>query len=254
MRFVQIVDPSIYDSSPSGIKINCFTKHHVEWLPTAEAGDVLVLRSVKVLLISSVTLDQLSFLWSVQILRYLDSLVGTGYHDKLQWVACSPPGRIHHGPPNNAPQEVVIGPGNSFSPFYQPTKEEILYCVKLSDWWRGVQKEEQNHRVHTSYSTPQQRFGSSGIKRVHRLISEAGPNVPPNGYFDCTVEVSDCNRYGITILSPIRSFKAALRITVVPTCCSLQIILAMNRLANLANFLHSLIKCCRSRCGMLPLK
>lgn len=28
------------------------------------------------------------------------------------------------------------------------------------------------------------------MRRVHRLISEAGPSVPPQGYFDCTVEVS----------------------------------------------------------------
>jgi hypothetical protein len=26
-------------------------------------------------------------------------------------------------------------------------------------------------------------------KRVHRLISEASPDLPPSGFFDCTVEV-----------------------------------------------------------------
>jgi hypothetical protein len=133
------------------------------------------------------------FLRSFQILAYQGSLVGTGYHDQLSWATWSPPGRIHHGPPNKAPREAGLAPGGfgvSFSPFYQPTREEILYCVKLSDWWREVQKEEQKHLVYAGPSISHQGFA---VKRIHRLISEAGPNVPPDGYFDCTVEVSECN-------------------------------------------------------------
>jgi hypothetical protein len=62
MRFVHIVDPSIYDEKPFGIKINCFTKHHAEWLPTADHGDVVILRNVKVLSSSFSIFDKLSFL------------------------------------------------------------------------------------------------------------------------------------------------------------------------------------------------
>lgn len=49
MRCVQIVDPSIHDTLPTGMKINCFTKHHAEWLPNADYGDVVIIRRVKVL-------------------------------------------------------------------------------------------------------------------------------------------------------------------------------------------------------------
>jgi len=133
------------------------------------------------------------FFWGLQILNFQGCIVGTGYHDKLTWAACSPPGRIHHGPPNEAPREARLAPGGfgvCFSPFYHPTKDEILHCVKLSDWWREVQTDEQKHLVHAGPT-----YSHQGVvnRRVHRLISDAGPSVPPDGYFDCTVEVSDRN-------------------------------------------------------------
>jgi hypothetical protein len=31
--------------------------------------------------------------------------------------------------------------------------------------------------------------GRTSIVREHRLVKDAGPNVHPRGYFDCTVEV-----------------------------------------------------------------
>lgn len=59
-----------------------------------------------------------------------------------------------------------------------------------------MQKEEEKHLVHVDLiSQPQGR----AVRRVHRLISDAGPNVPPDGYFDCTVEVSEHSYFHITM-------------------------------------------------------
>jgi len=106
----------------------------------------------------------------------------------LRWAACSPLGQINHGPPNIAPQsEGLAEDGSSLiCPFYQPTQEEILYCVKVSDWWRDIQKP----ALSKEPPAANQITRKSGTVRVHRLISEAGPSVPPDGYFNCTVEVS----------------------------------------------------------------
>lgn len=130
-----------------------------------------------------------------QIVQYQGNLTGTGYAEKLRWAAfSSSKGEVHHGPPNNAPKQEGLadgGLGASFSPFFEPNSLEIRYCVKLSDWWREVkpkvdtgdtklQIEEKANRSYRQISRSQ---------RVHRLISEAGPSVPPDGYFDCTIEV-----------------------------------------------------------------
>lgn len=48
MKCIQIVDPSIQNTNPSGMKINCFCKRYPEWLPNANYGDVVILRHVKV--------------------------------------------------------------------------------------------------------------------------------------------------------------------------------------------------------------
>ena len=116
---------------------------------------------------------------------FQEALVGTGYSDKLVWAAFSPTTKsIYHGQLNNVPREEGLADGGfgvSFSPFYEPKEGELRYCSKLSDWWQRLQNIKQ-----------------SGVdvvcspisRRLHRLISEAGPSVPPEGYFDCTVEVS----------------------------------------------------------------
>jgi len=130
-----------------------------------------------------------------QIVQYQGGLTGTGYADKLRWAAfSSSKGEVHHGPPNDVPKQEGLadgGLGASFSPFFQPDSLEIRYCVELSDWWceakpkvnTGDTKLRIEEKVNRSY--PQ----ISRSRRVHRLISEAGPSVPPDGYFDCTIEV-----------------------------------------------------------------
>ena len=58
--------------------------------------------------------------------------------------------------------------------------------MKLAKWWRAVSrvKEEEGSMMQVDVSMMQK------AKRVHRLISEANPGLPPSGFFDCTVEVS----------------------------------------------------------------
>jgi hypothetical protein len=112
-------------------------------------------------------------------------LTGIGYSDKLGWAAFSPSkNAIYHGQLKGVPSQEGLGDGGygaNFSPFYQPKEGEVQYCMKLSDWWQEVQKTEQSHTVDPVHNS---------LGRVHRLISDAGPSMPPDGYFDCTVEVS----------------------------------------------------------------
>jgi hypothetical protein len=118
---------------------------------------------------------------------FQDALVGTGYFNKLLWAAFSPStNSFYHGQLKNVPREEGLADGGfgvTFSPFYEPKEGELRYCSKLSDWWRQLQNIEQSESTVDVVRNPFPR-------RVHRLISEAGPSVPPDGYFDCTVEVS----------------------------------------------------------------
>lgn len=82
------------------------------------------------------------------------------------------------------------GSGVTFSPFYHPTPDEITYCVTLSDWWRDIQKRDALD-VPTTAGSSAISIRTSRHQRTHRLIKDAGPLAPPDGYFDCTVEVSD---------------------------------------------------------------
>ncbi|KAF8798203.1 hypothetical protein BYT27DRAFT_7123725 [Phlegmacium glaucopus] len=169
MRFIHIIDPSHHDAK--GWKINCFTKKYKEWLPHPEWWHVLVLRNVKVV-------------------SFQDALTGTGYSNKLTWAAFSPStNSIYHGQLTGVPREEGLADGGfgvSFSPFYQPKEREVRYCLELSDWWRKVQKIEQSESIKDTVDPV---HNALYARRVHRLISEAGPSMPPNGYFDCTVEV-----------------------------------------------------------------
>lgn len=121
---------------------------------------------------------------SVQIEEYMGNLVGYGQHNRLRWAAYSPSaGEIHYGPPNNAPKEenLADGFGAPFSPFYVADEIDIQHCISISDWWRKLLAKDLSESVVPIAKGP--------IKRLHRLISETGPNVYPSGFFDCTVEV-----------------------------------------------------------------
>ena len=117
--------------------------------------------------------------------HFHDNIVGTGFSNKLLWAAFSPSTKsVYHGQLKNVPREEGLADGGFgvlFSPFYEPKEGELRYCSKLSDWWGRLHNNEQSGVDVVRNPIP---------RRVHRLISEAGPSVPPNGYFDCTVEVS----------------------------------------------------------------
>lgn len=114
-----------------------------------------------------------------------------GYKDKLRWAIFNPEtGLVHHGDKAGAPDSegLADGFGFEFSPFWTPKAVELTQCLRLADWWRAVLKVVQStmgevHQIGSGemYSKP---------RRIHRLISEASPDIPPNGFFDCTVEVS----------------------------------------------------------------
>ncbi|KAF9564368.1 hypothetical protein CPC08DRAFT_815978 [Agrocybe pediades] len=170
MRYIQIVDPrspngeNLADSRP--LKINCFTRRYKEWLPHPKLYDCLILRNVKV--------DEFN-----------GAPTGTGYHDRLTWAAFSPSkGDIHYGPKNQAPKEDVAGSGfgAKICPYFTPESEDIQHCIWLSDWWRSVHKGSADSQVPNPIRT-----GLTG--RKHRLLRDTGPNVHPDGYFDCTIEV-----------------------------------------------------------------
>ena len=114
-----------------------------------------------------------------------------GYKNRLRWAIYDPEaGKIHHGDRGDAPESegLADGFGYEFCPFWKPREVELAHCLRLSDWWHAALKKIKGKMGHVHqiggdvfYSKP---------RREHRLISEASPDLPPNGFFDCTVEVS----------------------------------------------------------------
>ncbi|KAL4258967.1 Protection of telomeres protein 1 [Pleurotus pulmonarius] len=183
---ISIVDPTCYstisyDLTPSeGFIITCFTKRYKEWLPAAaKHGDILILSRLK------------TSEWN-------GSMRGTGLGNRLSWAIYSPASETtHHGHFDTSVVPLSEGADNGFglkiSPFHNPTAAEIAYCKGLSHWWEGVVRSREEAQKEVTvvgnyggeiYQRPSQRSS-----RVHRLISDAHPDAPPSGYFDCTVEV-----------------------------------------------------------------
>jgi hypothetical protein len=137
---------------------------------------------------------------------------GVGYHDKLQWAIYSPStGKIRYGDLGDAPESECLagGFGHNITPFFQPGRREIKYCLQISDWWLDLQKKRREAlgEVHQIGGDGGEIFSFSRSPRKHRLICEAGPDVPPQGYFDCTVEVRICfHRVTESNILVVRSF------------------------------------------------
>jgi len=132
--------------------------------------------------------------------------MGTGYADKLQWAIFSPTsGKIYHGDLGDAPKSEVLadGYGREFSPFFEPGEEVIRYCLRLSDWWHELANK-RNEAMGPVYQIGGDAVDASAQpmrgSRKHKLISEAGPEVPPSGYFDCTVEVGDTSHKPLSVI------------------------------------------------------
>lgn len=79
--------------------------------------------------------------------------------------------------------------GKEFSPFWHPTSAELQYCAELSKWWKAVEEERKEKQGPVTMIEAAPVLGRTTKKREHRLIRDAGPEVPPQGFFDCTVEV-----------------------------------------------------------------
>ncbi|KAG6814588.1 hypothetical protein H0H92_000117 [Tricholoma furcatifolium] len=178
---LRLIDPSTSEGEDvqnlQGFSINSFTRKYEQWLPRPTIGEVLIMRGLKA---SS----------------YLGTTSGVGYHGKLQWAIYSPTtGKIHHGDVAGAPEsESLVSQnfGEPFSPFYVPVVEEIRHCIKMADWWQDAQKRNPGVAVCQVAGPSNVSPMSSKDRRQHKLISEAGPYIHPSGFFDCTVEVLNC--------------------------------------------------------------
>ena len=117
-----------------------------------------------------------------------------GYGDKLRWSIFSPDqGKVHHGDKGDAPESegVADGFGYEFGPYWDAQGPELTACLRYADWWRAMLKIAEKHmgRVHQIGPEDAPVYVSKA-RRVHRLIGDASPELPPRGFFDCTVEVS----------------------------------------------------------------
>ncbi|KAF9469263.1 hypothetical protein BDZ94DRAFT_1244088 [Collybia nuda] len=171
---LRIVDPSqiIIESfsTNEGFKINFFTEKYPQWLPCPALNDIVILRNIKI--------------------GEWNGLNGVGYADRFQWaVYSSKNGGVTHGDLQNVPRFRGLAGGYSgqlYSPFFEPAEEEIRYCLRLTDWWQAVER----HRQGLCSDIHQVQVPSRArALREHRLISEVDPSIPPQGYFNCTVEV-----------------------------------------------------------------
>jgi hypothetical protein len=111
------------------------------------------------------------------------------FWDKLKWAIYDPVTEsVTHGDPALPEHRADDVRGVMINPFYEPSPGDLLYCKRLSEWWRAVEKKrvEEGHvgAEHSSVIT------RKGTHRMHRLISETDHESEPGGYFDCTVQVT----------------------------------------------------------------
>jgi hypothetical protein len=105
---------------------------------------------------------------------------------------------VTHGDLGGVPRESGAddGRGTTIKPFYEPEPGDLLYCKRLSEWWKTVERKraEEHDAVAQCSSVISRRMAL----RMHRLISETDHESEPGGYFDCTVQVAiACTLKGI---------------------------------------------------------
>lgn len=73
--------------------------------------------------------------------------------------------------------------GYEYSPYWEPFQDsaELEYCRKIGEWWKAKRTLEGREVSAVQCSGPP--------RKQHLLISEASPDLPPMGFFNCTVEV-----------------------------------------------------------------
>lgn len=113
------------------------------------------------------------------------------FWDKLKWAIYDPVTEsVTHGDPGDALRESGAddGKGAMVTSFYEPRPGDLLYCKRLSEWWKTVEKKRgvEGDAAAYRHSTVPRR----ATHRMHRLISETNHESEPGGYFDCTVQVT----------------------------------------------------------------
>ncbi|KAF7980156.1 hypothetical protein HWV62_39613 [Athelia sp. TMB] len=166
-----LVEPAAAEQRDPALDIRAGLQYGTEiYAPLDEYGDVIILRGAK---------------WSNQTL--------VGYGDKLRWSIFSPEqGKVHHGDKGDAPESegVADGFGYEFGPYWDAQGPELTACLRYADWWRAMLKIAEKHmgRVHQIGPEDAPPYVSKA-RRVHRLVGDASPDLPPRGFFDCTVEI-----------------------------------------------------------------
>jgi hypothetical protein len=131
-----------------------------------------------------------------QAQSFNEGISAVGYKNRLKWALYDLSTHSFRHPVAEGTPEwegQAEGIGHPFSPFARPGTIELEYCRRLSEWWAKVKEKEDARDANT---TVHQIGGTAGSyrreipKRQHRLICDAGPEIEPNGFFDCTVEVS----------------------------------------------------------------
>lgn len=111
--------------------------------------------------------------------RTNNTINAVGYPDRLQWVAFNPDtGRYYHNDLNGQPSRGIKGGGYGaeFSPFHEPGKEELIYCVKLAEWHRAVEEQNPTQLCQVTPSSSQRELRLIGDQELGR-------------FFDAVIEV-----------------------------------------------------------------
>lgn len=124
-----------------------------------------------------------------KVQNHSGNLFGVGYYDRAKWAVysikdeCFVPPKLEQAPKE---QELVDG-GIKFTPFLSASEPEERYCQQLSAWWKEKNKDSAESTGHV-YSLSESAIPGR-TRRQHLLLCDAGPDVEPGGYFDCTFEV-----------------------------------------------------------------
>jgi hypothetical protein len=79
---------------------------------------------------------------------------------------------------------------------FKPEPAEMQYCLRLARWWEKVELQKVKDEEHVQYvggadnQTQSSAYKFKHAQREYRRIEDVGPEKPPNGYFNCVVEVS----------------------------------------------------------------
>ncbi|KAF7322453.1 Telo-bind domain-containing protein [Mycena chlorophos] len=170
MLHLRVVDPSnCIPSAPmskEGMGVNIFTPKYRQWLPQVKLGSVVILRNLKG--------------------KVANGSSAIGYKDQLKWCTYhGDVGTLGHGDLGQAPRSDLVNVGSEksprmapFSPFYDATSEDRVYCIALDDWWREVQK------VRSTGSVVEISMGRTTAPRPH-----CNPAQTDSEYFDWTAKV-----------------------------------------------------------------